>query len=63
VWLKSVKFERDYEIQDGVAVPKHIESKAEVHLFGTAELSANFSNLKRQQGDPAAGDTVGNDGR
>jgi hypothetical protein len=62
VWLKSVKFERDYELQDGVAVPKHIESKAEVHLFGTAELSANFSNLKRQASDDATGDAVGSDG-
>jgi len=74
VWLKSVRFERDYELQDGIAVPRHLESKAVVHLFGTAELSANFSNLKRQDSDDAAGNdadnnadnnagnTLGNDG-
>jgi len=76
IWLKSVKFERDYELRDGVSVPVHLESKAEVHLFGTAELSANFSDVKRQTGEgdepvgdpagdavaPATGHTVGNDG-
>jgi hypothetical protein len=58
VWLKSVKFERDYEIHDGVAVPKHLESVAEVRAFGEAKLSANFSDLKRQD-NGAAGDAVG----
>jgi hypothetical protein len=51
VFLKSIKFERDYEIHDGLAVPKHIESVAEVRMFGTAELSANFSDPTRQDGD------------
>jgi hypothetical protein len=70
VWLKSVKFERDYEIHNGIAVPTHLESKADVHLFGTAKLTANFSNLKRLDSTDAtggaagntAGNTLGNDG-
>jgi hypothetical protein len=53
VWLKSIKFEREYELQDGVSVPTHIESKAEVRGFGPAELSANFSNLKLHSVDDA----------
>jgi hypothetical protein len=60
VWLKSVKFERDYEIHDGIAVPTHLESRADVHLFGTAKLTANFSNLKRLDSTDATGDAVGN---
>lgn len=58
IWLKSVKFERDYELHDGVAVPKHLESVAEVRAFGKAQLSANFSNLKRQDSAGAAGDAA-----
>jgi hypothetical protein len=54
MWLKSVKFERDYEIHDGIAVPTHLESRAEVHLFGTAKLTATFSNLQRQDDADAA---------
>jgi len=56
VLLKSVKFERDYDLQDGVAVPRHIESIADVRVFGKAELIANFSNLKRQDNDESVTD-------
>jgi hypothetical protein len=44
VFLKKVEFIRDYEIQDGISVPVHIESKVDTRLVGTAELSINFSN-------------------
>lgn len=53
VFLKKVKFERDYEIQDGVAVPAHIESTVDARFIGTAELSINFSNYSHQDTDAA----------
>ena len=41
---------RDYEIQDGVSVPTHIESTADMRIVGRAELSIDFSNFS-QAGD------------
>lgn len=59
VFLKSWEFVREYDILDGVAVPRHIESTANIHLFGRAELNINFSNYsKSDSGDddvPAGG--------
>lgn len=53
MFLKKVKFERDYQIQDGVAVPAHIESTVDARFIGTAELSINFSNYSHQDPDAA----------
>jgi hypothetical protein len=53
VFLKKVQFTRDYEIHDGIAIPKHLESKADVRLVGIAELTIAFSNFSRQD-DTAA---------
>lgn len=47
--LKKVEFVREYEIQDGVAILKHIESTADVRIVGRAELSIDFSNFTRQE--------------
>ena len=49
VMLKKVEFVREYEIRDGVSIPKHIESKADVRLVGRAELNINFTNFIKQQ--------------
>jgi hypothetical protein len=54
VWLKSVKFVRDYQILDGIAVVKHFESVAQVRLFGRAELKADFSNVTWQDSEESA---------
>jgi hypothetical protein len=48
VFLKKVEFTREYEIHDGVAIPKHLESKADVRLVGRAELNMDFSNFSKQ---------------
>lgn len=48
VFLKKVEFTRDYEIHDGIAIPKHLESKADVRLVGIAELNIAFSNFSKQ---------------
>lgn len=45
IGLKKVEFVREYEIQDGVAIPTHIESRADVRIVGRAELSIDFTNF------------------
>jgi hypothetical protein len=40
---------RDYQIENGVAIPKHIETKADVRILGRAELSIDYSNVSRQE--------------
>jgi hypothetical protein len=47
--LKKVEFMREYEIRDGVAIPKHLESRADVRVFGRAELNIDFSNFTKQE--------------
>jgi hypothetical protein len=58
IFLKKVAFVRDYEIQDGISVPVHIESTVDTHLIGTAELSINFSNYTHQDPNASDGDTT-----
>jgi hypothetical protein len=48
VFLKKVEFVQDYELQDGVAIPKHFQGTADMRLVGRAELSIDFSNFTRQ---------------
>ncbi len=49
VFLKTVDFVQEYEIRDGVAIPKRFRSTADVRVFGRAELNVNFSNFTRQE--------------
>jgi len=49
IFLKKVVFVNEYEIRDGVAIPKRFESTADVRIFGRAELNVNFSNFSRQE--------------
>ena len=49
IFLKKIQFVRDYEIRDGMAFPKHIESTVDTRLAGRAELSVNFSNFIREE--------------
>lgn len=44
IFLKKVEFTRDYEIRDGIAFPKHIESTIDTRFWGKAEMSVDFSN-------------------
>lgn len=48
IFLKKVEFVREYEIQDGVAFPKHIESTVDTRLVGKAELEVSFSNFTKE---------------
>lgn len=51
VFLKKVEFIRDYEIQDGVAIPTHIESTIDTRLVGRAEITINFSHFAKQEAE------------
>ena len=42
VFLKKMQFVREYEMQDGVAVPQRLESKAEVRFIGPVELNIDY---------------------
>lgn len=45
VFVKHIKFVRDYRIQDGIAISDHITSTVDTRLVGRAELNIQFSNL------------------
>jgi len=49
VFLKKIAFVRDYELRDGVSIPKHIASSVETRVVGRAELQINFSNFTKQE--------------
>jgi hypothetical protein len=45
IFLKKVAFIRKYEIRDGIAVPRQVQSVANVRFVGKAELTIDFSNF------------------
>jgi hypothetical protein len=49
VFLKKVEFMQEYEIHDGIAIPKHLASTADVRLVGRAELNMDFTNFTRPE--------------
>jgi len=53
VFLKKVEFSRDYEINDGVSLLKHVVSRIETRLVGRAEVNINFSNFTRKTTEQA----------
>ena len=55
MFLKNMRFVREYELQNGVSIPQRIESKADVRFIGPVELSINFLRFsKDDQEDVAA---------
>lgn len=52
VFLKKIKFIREYRIQEGLAVLRHIESTVETRVVGKAEIAIDFNNMTKQ--DPEA---------
>lgn len=47
VFLKKVEFVRSYEIQNGIAIPKRIDSRVDTRLAGLAEIHIDFTNVKQ----------------
>lgn len=58
-FLKSIDFVREYDIQDGVPVPKRLQSLIDTRLIGKAELTVDFSHVSfgEQTEIALAGDT------
>src|SRR5258708_11602430 len=48
VFLKKIAFGRDYEIRNGMAFPRHIQSTVDTRIVAKAELEINFSNFTRE---------------
>src|ERR1700732_4915557 len=42
IFLRKIEFVRDYEIRDGVAIPREIDSTVETRIVGKAELTVRF---------------------
>ena len=53
--LANLRFSRDYELRDGIAVVTHFKSSTDVRLLGVgrAELDVKFSNISRAPLEPA----------
>jgi hypothetical protein len=47
--LKRIRFVRDYEIRDGVSIPKRIQSGIETRFAGRAELSVRVHDFTYQE--------------
>jgi hypothetical protein len=60
IFFKKMEFVREYAMNDGVAVPRHIESLVDTRLVGPVQLSIQFANPAKTAdfGDvePGAGD-------
>ena len=51
VFLTKVQFVRDYEILNGYAVPKHVESQAETRFWGPAQVTIRYNNIVKSVED------------
>lgn len=45
LFLKKIEFVKEYEIQDGISVPRQIRSIVDTRLVGPAELTIDFRNV------------------
>ncbi len=45
IFFKRVQFERAYQIQNGLAVPEHMNSSIDTRLVGRVELNVKYSNF------------------
>ena len=48
VFVRRIVFARDYEMQDGFAVPRQIVSTVDTRVVGRAELSIQFSDVQNR---------------
>lgn len=53
IFFKKVEFERAYSIQNGVAVPRYMNSIIDAHLVGKVELSISYFNYQ-PAGEPTS---------
>ena len=46
VFIKKMEFIRDYEIRDGVAYLKRMESHTDTRIVGRADLNIEYANVQ-----------------
>jgi hypothetical protein len=54
IFLKKVEFVREYEIEDGLSVLRHMNTKIDTRLIGRAELNVTYTDFKRDSEEMAA---------
>lgn len=54
IFIKRVDFVRQYDIRDGVAIPRRLESVVDTRLVGKAELTIDFSNVSLAESSEAS---------
>ena len=52
--VKKMEFIQEYEIRDGVAIPKHFQGTADLRIVGRAELSVDYSNFRQELAEDAS---------
>jgi len=52
IFLKRIEFVREYEIRDGISVPRRIHTIVDTRLVGKAELTVNFRNILLPEAAP-----------
>ncbi len=59
IFLKKMEFVRQYELENGIAIPQHVESRIDTRLFGPVALTINFTHFcKSPEGDEIASATT-----
>jgi hypothetical protein len=47
LFLSKVQFVRDYEILNGYAIPKHVQSQADTRFWGPAQVSIHYNHFAK----------------
>lgn len=53
VFFRKVDFERAYSIQNGIAIPQHMNSVIDTRLVGKVELNVSYTNFEPESMEPA----------
>ncbi len=57
IFFKKTEFVRTYQMQDGISIPRHIDSVVHTRIVGPVELSIDFNNIQRGGADDDAANT------
>lgn len=63
VLMKKLHFVREYTFEKGVSVPKHIQSVAEMRIFGPVEVNINYSNPTPEEVEASSASAAAEEGR
>jgi len=61
IFLRRIEFVREYDIRNGMAIPRQIESVVDTRIVGKAEMTVHFSNFSLQQSSAVMADVVGSE--